>query len=194
MQHNLFRSDSHHCLALRCIAGAALACACASPASAQSLRPAGYFVQGGGYSNHVWSVTGGITWPWAWRSTALGTEVSGQTEAFVSHWDAKRLNGGRRGITQVGLVPMFRFRPEQGSSPWFVEGGIGVSSMDNRFMTPEKSFPTRFNFVDVVGVARSFGPARDQEIGLRVQHVSNAGIRRPNPGQNMLLLRYGASF
>ena len=194
MQHQHHRSNSLHRLALRCIAGAALAWTCASPACAQSLRPAGYFVQGGGWTDSVSSATAGVTWPWPWRSSALGSEVSGQTEAFVCHWDARRLNAGRRGITQVALVPMFRFRLDQGRSPWFAEGGIGLSNMDNRFMTPEKSFTTRFNFVDVIGLARSFGPARDQEIGLRLQHVSNAGIRAPNPGQNMLLLRYGASF
>ena len=64
-----------------------------------------------------------------------------------------------------------------------------------RCLDPEtKRFTTTFNFVDVIGVGRSFGPSRTQELGLRLQHVSNAGIRVPNPGQNFVQLRYAASF
>jgi lipid A 3-O-deacylase len=183
-----------HLLTVRSIACIAVACAFAAPASAQSIKPSGYFVQGGLWTKGVWSATAGVTWPWAWRTGAFGNEVSGQTEAFISHLDAKSAEGGRRAVTQLALVPMFRMRFDAGRSAWFAEGGIGVSTTDRLFTTPEKSFTTRFNFVDVLGVGHSFGASREQEIGIRLQHISNAGIRVPNPGQNLLLLRYGASF
>jgi hypothetical protein len=31
-------------------------------------------------------------------------------------------------------------------------------------------------------------------VGLRLSHVSNAGIKEPNPGENFLQLRYARSF
>lgn len=182
---------SKHILTLALLTAASSAVV---PVGAQGLRPSGYFVQGGLGDSGTWNAGAGVVWPWAWKSSLLGTEVGGITEAFISHWDAKSATGGRRGFTQVGVVPLFRFRFDQGRSAWFAEGGIGISTMDQHFVTPSKQFTTAFNFVDVVGIGRSFGTARDQEIGLRLQHVSNAGIREPNPGQNFVQLRYAASF
>lgn len=178
---------------LRSLAIATFFCAIAPFATAEGLRPAGYFVQGGIGGSRVWSAAVGLTWPWAWKSSLLGIEVGGVTEAYISHWDAPS-DQGRRGFTQMGLVPMFRFRLEQGRSPWFAEAGVGVSAMDHHFVTRDKQFSTSFNFVDIVGVGRSFGAGRGQELGLRLQHVSNGGIRAPNPGQNFLQLRYSAAF
>jgi hypothetical protein len=65
---------------------------------------------------------------------------------------------------------------------------------DKPYRTPAKEFGTRFNFVDTAGVGRSFGAQRKHELGLRLVHMSNAGIKEPNPGENFLQLRYAASF
>ncbi|KDD61989.1 lipid A 3-O-deacylase domain protein [Bordetella bronchiseptica OSU553] len=35
-----------------------------------------------------------------------------------------------------------------------------------------------------------FGPERAYEVSLRVQHFSNAGIKKPNPGENFMFLRF----
>jgi lipid A 3-O-deacylase len=177
-------------LHLPSLAWLAVCCAVVLPATAQGLRPAGYFVQAGAAD---FDASVGLTWPWAWKSSLLGTEVGGLTEGYIAHWDG-RSRTGRRGFTQVGLIPVFRFRLDQGRSPWFGEAGVGVSLTDQLFVSEVKQFTTTFNFVDVVGVGRSFGADRRQEIGLRLQHVSNAGIRVPNPGQNFVQLRYAARF
>ena len=176
------------------LAIAAALCASILPAAADGWRPSGYVVQAGAGDSRTWNASVGLTWPWAWKTSLLGTELGGVTEAYVAHWDAPGAGGGRRGFTQLALVPVFRFRFEQGRSPWFAEAGVGLSAMDQHFVTPDKQFTTSFNFVDVVGVGRSFGVARGQELGLRLQHVSNAGIRVPNPGQNFVQLRYAAAF
>lgn len=177
----------------RTLACLAAACGILLPAAAQGLRPAGYFVQGGLAGGRIWSATAGLTWPWVWTTGVLGGELGGLTEAYVSHWEAPSVSD-RRSFTQVGVLPLLRLRLEQGRSPWFAEAGIGLSAMDHHFVTTTKQFTTSFNFVDVVGVGRSFGAAREHELGLRLQHVSNAGIRVPNPGQNFVQLRYAAKF
>jgi lipid A 3-O-deacylase len=179
---------------LRLLAFVAASCGVLLPAAAEGLRPTGYFVQGGAGEGRTWNAGVGLTWPWSWRASWLGGEFGGLTEAYISHWDARAATGGRRGFTQVGVVPVLRMRFAGGRSDWFVEAGIGLSAMDQRFVTPDKQFSTSFNFVDIVGVGRSFGADRRQELSLRLQHVSNAGIRNPNPGQNFVQLRYGASF
>jgi lipid A 3-O-deacylase len=162
-------------------------------AHAAELAPGGVFVQGGGGENGTYAVSAGLVWPWSWRREARNGVVTGITEAYVSHWNA-RGSDGRRSFTQLGLTPMFRYRGDHGRSPWFVEAGIGISVIDPVYTTDEKQFSTRFNFVDIAGVGRSFGPQGQRELSLRLSHVSNGGIKRPNPGENFLQLRYAVLF
>ncbi len=172
-----------------------LACtsALALSAHAVELMPRGAFVQGGVADHGGYSATAGVLWPWAWRREALGGEFTGLTEAYLSHWSG-RVGSERRGFTQVGVMPMLRYRFAGGRSDWFAEAGIGISAMDRPFRTDHKQFSTSFNFVDVISAGRSFGERRDQEISLRVTHFSNAGIKKPNPGENFLQLRYARMF
>jgi lipid A 3-O-deacylase len=158
------------------------------------LRPGGIFVEGGLAQQRSYSVTAGVLWPWSWRRDFARTEATGLTEAFVSNWSGRADTGERRGFTQLGLLPLVRLRLDGGHSPWFIEGGIGVSLMDRIYHTQNKEFSTKFNFVDVVGVGHSFGADRRRELSLRISHVSNAGIKNPNPGENFLQLRYAVMF
>ena len=163
-------------------------------AHAMELAPAGFFVQGGVAERATYTVTAGVVWPWSWRREIGNSgELTGITEGFVSHWSARGADD-RQSLTQIGVLPMLRYRGERGRSAWFIEGGIGVSVMDRIYATPDKQFSTRFNFVDVIGVGRSFGPQQRREVSLRISHVSNAGIKNPNPGENLLQLRYAAMF
>jgi hypothetical protein len=169
------------------------ACGIGTAASATDLVPQGAFVQGGVGDSGARSVTAGVYWSWDWRRSLGSAELSGVTEAYVSRWSS-RFEGHREGVTQVALVPLFRLRPEGGASPWFMELGIGISTMDKLYRTRDEGFSTRFNFVDVLGFGHSFGEGRRHELSLRFAHVSNANIKSPNPGQNFLQLRYAASF
>jgi hypothetical protein len=119
-------------------------------------------------------------------------ELSARTELLLNEWRADDFGGGHQNFTQVVLLPTLRVQPAQGRSPWFFELGIGASYMDPLYVTPEKRFSTRFNFYDVLGVGYSLG--RDRELGLRLNHVSNAGIRNPNPGEEFLQLRFLQRF
>ncbi len=158
-------------------------------AHAMELSPGGFFVQGGVAEHATYIVTAGVVWPWSWRREIRNGELTGITEAFISHWSA-RGGDGRQSLTQLGLLPMLRYRGDRGRSDWFIEGGIGVSVMDQTY----KGFSTRFNFIDVIGVGRSFGPQQRRELSLRLSHESNGGIKKPNPGENLLQLRYAMMF
>ncbi|MBI2769070.1 MAG: acyloxyacyl hydrolase [Burkholderiales bacterium] len=165
-----------------------------APAAAQRLTvPKGFFVEGGGGGDRTWNTTVGLAWPWGWKYSLAGSEITGITELYLSEWSAPSA-GSRHYFTQLGLVPVFRLRMDQGRSPWFFEAGIGLSVMDRKYSSDQKHFSTNFNFIDAVGFGRSFGVNGKQELGLRLQHVSNAGISKPNPGQNFLQLRYSRMF
>jgi lipid A 3-O-deacylase len=154
-------------------------------------RPDGAFAEAGRGTRGAYSVTAGGLWDWDWKRDFPVGQVSGVTEAFVSHWSARQLAGGREGFNQIGLQPLFRLRFDRGQSPWFVEGGIGVTYMDKLYTNEGKLFSTRFQFIDSLGAGRSFGKS---EVSLRLTHQSNAGIKSPNPGENFVQLRYAVRF
>ena len=134
----------------------------------------------------------GLAWDWRWRhATAGGAEFSARTELLLNEWRADDFGGGHQNFTQLVLLPTLRFDPTRGG-PWFLEAGIGLSTMSPLYETPTKTFSTRFNFYDVLGVGYRLGPGR--ELGLRLNHVSNAGIKNPNPGEEFLQLRFLQRF
>jgi hypothetical protein len=152
------------------------------------------FVQGGAGEHGLGAVSAGVGWPWDWRGNALGGELTVRTELFTSFWRARDNGGGRQGFVQLGLVPMLRFGFDQGRSPWFIEAGIGLALTDKRYVTPERSLSTRLNFSDNLALGRSFGDRGRHEVSLRWQHTSNAGLKKPNPGLDLVLLRYATAF
>ena len=170
----------------------ASAFAAAAPLShALDLRPDGVSVQAGPGSHGSRIAGVGVIWDWDFERMRRKAELTAHTELMVNHWDAREAGGSRQSFTQLVVLPSLRMRLSRGASPWFIELGIGASWMDRLFVTPEKSFSTQWNFFDMMGVGHSLG-GRDggHEIGLRWVHVSNAGIKRPNPGQDFIQLRY----
>ena len=138
----------------------------------------------------------GLQLPWAWRRPWLGGELSGLWDAHVARWHVSAASGGpgRRQWTQLALVPTLRLRFDGGRSPWFVEGGIGLSVIDGHVQTRDERFSTRFNFTDHLGVGVNLGNHWQHQLLLAVRHVSNGSIRKPNPGESFLQLRYGLAF
>src|SRR5690606_11493234 len=94
--------------------------------AAADWRPDAAYVLGGWSPNHAASATAGLVWDTDWRRPVWGWEASLQAEAFLSALRARN-SDGHRWVAQVGLLPLLRLRFDQGRSPWFLEGGIGIS-------------------------------------------------------------------
>ncbi len=157
-------------------------------------RPTGVMVQGGAAPHGTVAASVGAVWQsdWRWKRSAL---FSYQTEFFLSQWRADRFGGGGHyGLQQAVLLPVLRAQPDAGRSPWFFELGIGASYLSKDYHTPDKEFGSRWNFYDMLGVGYQFGAGRTQELGLRYTHISNLSIRKPNPGEDFLMLRYARRF
>ena len=164
-------------------------------ASAQSsLVPTGVFLQwGSAGSTHAASV--GTWWGWGKEWALAGGTLSGYWEGSLSAWSYPGMDGRRTSwLGQLGLVPVFRYRPEGPWSKWFGELGIGLTLTTTVYETQGKRFSTSFNFGDHVAIGRSYGSSDQHELALRAQHFSNAGIRQPNPGLNFVQLRYSYTF
>lgn len=173
-------------------AAAALALASLS-AQAIDLRPDAVEVMGGATRDGTDSASVGVVWDWKVHAERRAL-ITAQTELIMSHWHARALGGGSQDMQQFTLLPVLRMELDHGHSPWFVELGIGASYLTRDYVTPDKKFSTRWNFYDMLGGGYRFGERGQHELGLRYLHVSNAGVRRPNPGEDFLLLRYAYRF
>lgn len=132
----------------------------------------------------------GATLPWGRWQKSLGSGViSGFWDGYVSRWSYDGIK--HRRLWMLGLTPTVRWTPDEGRSAWFFQAGVGVTLTDHLYETVDKTMSTSFNFASHLGVGVRFGQARQQEVMLRVQHISNASIKHPNPGLNVVQLRYG---
>jgi hypothetical protein len=152
------------------------------------LLPSDVIVQLGTASD-TRTIAAGAVWDWdaRWKWWGNG-KWSGYTEVIVGHWRV-RSEGTRYDatVTQLGATPTFRYRPAD--SDWFVEAGIGINVLAPIYRSTTRRFSTAFNFGDHLGIGQRSND-RAWEWMLRYQHFSNASIRKPNPGQNFVQLRF----
>jgi len=153
------------------------------------------YVQGGSGSD-VASLTVGTVWNGLWRHEnnwgrwELGLDLS------LGRWHISRDDiaaNAHRNATQLGITPVIRLWM-QGSERFFVEAGIGANWIFPIYRNGDREFSTTFNFGDHIGAGWRFGDAGQHEVTLRLQHLSNAGIKHPNPGENFVQLRYARRF
>jgi lipid A 3-O-deacylase len=186
------RRRTRSCCRLFTTAVSAVLC---TGAHAFNLGPDAVSFEGGAGTHRATILSAGLTWDWDFESLRRKSELTAHTELLVNHWRADAIGGGRQSFTQLAVLPSLRMRLERGASPWYIELGIGVSWLDRPFVTPAKTFSTQWNFLDVMGLGYTLGgPDGKQEIGLRWSHTSNAGLKKPNPGQDFLQLRLVQRF
>jgi hypothetical protein len=148
-----------------------------------------------GRARETSAVSLGVLWDASLhRFLSDSAALSSRFEVAIGRWRADgRVGGGHALVTQVGLTPVLRYAFGT-DAKWFVEAGIGVNVITPVYRTGSKQFSTAFNFGDHIGFG--WRPARDApwDIALRIQHFSNAGIDRPNPGEDFVQLRLTAAL
>ncbi len=114
-------------------------------------------------------------------------------EAELAAWHVR----DARNIIELGYSPVFRLqRPwaGKGQRSFYMEGGIGVRGISHTRTSAERTMSTAFQFSDMAGIGWQWGAQNQHNLGLRVQHLSNAGIKRPNPGINFGQVYYSRAF
>lgn len=128
----------------------------------------------------------GINW-WeigGWHFSLVG-------EAHVAYWHVGEGNS-RNDIVEVGLSPMLRFIKSSGAVRPFIEAGAGLRGLSHARLNDTYTLGTGFQFAETAGIGAQFGSRQQYQAGFRFQHVSNGGIKEPNPGINFsqLYLQY----
>ena len=169
-----------------------LALALFGASAAASADQFGVQVGAGVADHHVRKVDLGFVWDpnltwWEigdWHFALVG-------EAHVAYWHTDEGNV-HSSIYEVGLTPVIRFIKGSGAIRPFIEAGAGVRLLSHPSFSSSYTLSTAFQFADMVGVGAQFGNRQQYQAGFRFQHVSNAGIKEPNPGINFsqLYLQY----
>lgn len=95
--------------------------------------------------------------------------------------------GGNKQVYDVNVTPIWRARNSFG----YVEGGVGAYLLSHTIDTENHRLPTALQFGSHAGAGVFLGKA---SLGFSLQHLSNAGIKKPNPGINFYLVTLGYSF
>ena len=99
--------------------------------------------------------------------------------------------GAHQFITDAGLTPVLRYAADDGRG-WYAEGGIGVHLLSHVYNNDGKHLSTAFQFGDHLGAGYVF--ANGWDLGIKLQHFSNAGIKEPNSGVNYVLFKLAMPF
>lgn len=128
----------------------------------------------------------GLAWNWDARWWERGGwHLGAYWELQLGEW-----NNGHN-TRDVSLTPVFRYQRSSGEVRPYLEAAIGFHMLSDLNISRRRFFSTRFQYGDHLGVGVRLGR---HDLGVRLQHVSNGGLARPNPGINFLLLRYQRHF
>ena len=168
--------------------GALLLAVLALPAAAQEAgaAPRLFYGQIGVAEHRVHTETVGVRLPW--RTFGDGRWQL-DADLSLSNWSAypDATSGSRRNTLVLEATPAFRW---QAGERWYVSAGIGATLSNRTFRNRERRFSTLFNFATHLGTGVWLDAARTHALELRIQHVSNGSIKRPNPGEDFVQLRY----
>ena len=132
---------------------------------------------------------------WQWKSRWFQGEnwhLGGYWDLALGYWHRSSPPGYNEDITEIGLTPVFRFQRNDLKGP-YLEAAVGFHLL-SRTSLGDKRFSTQFQFGDHLGAGLRFGAKGEFDLGYRFQHLSNAGIKRPNDGINFHQVRLQYHF
>jgi lipid A 3-O-deacylase len=163
-------------------------------ASSAALAVDGVSIEAGRGNDRVNMARIGAQWNWkqTWKLDN-NWQLGGYTDASIGTWHANtRAPGQNASLIDIGLTPTLRLSRSSGSGP-FAEIGLGTHLISHTAIT-SRTFSTAVQFGTHLGAGYRFGNKQAFELGLRVQHLSNAAIKRPNGGINFAQLRLQYHF
>lgn len=128
-----------------------------------------------------------------WRH-ALGGDCGAPRFALLlraDHWRGRDPAPASRSIWDVSATPVLELPVSRAPWPLRIDFGIGAHAISHTRINAERRMSTGFQFGEFIGATLDLGPV---EIGLRVQHVSNGGIKHPNDGMTYTLLTMSRGF
>lgn len=108
-------------------------------------------------------------------------------EIAATYWDARRGHPGS--LWQAGFTPTIRWWPS--SKPYYLEAGFGPTVI-SRTRFADRTLSTALQFGSYIGAGVVFNTRH--QLGVRFAHYSNARIKQPNHGLNVVQIEYAMRF
>jgi hypothetical protein len=107
--------------------------------------------------------------------------------AQVAYWEARQRPTANASLWDTSLTPVLRWSaPDMAEVRWFIEAGVGAHLLSATRINNDRVFSTAFQFGESAGTGFAFGDHHRYELGVYVQHVSNARLKEPNNGLTYL--------
>jgi hypothetical protein len=139
---------------------------------------------------------GRISVQWDWNRRLLqwsDWHLGGYWDLAAGYWRRGSVAAGEnRDLYDLGFTPVFRIQPNGLAGP-YAELAVGFHLLSETSIG-DKHMSTNFQFGDHVGVGYRFGTKQAYDLSYRFQHLSNAGIKNPNPGINFHQIRLQYHF
>jgi lipid A 3-O-deacylase len=125
-----------------------------------------------------------------WKRWSVGQDWSLSLYGLgrVSFWRGRADHSRDEHMVDIGAAPVLHL--EESSAREFtpyLEASVGLNLLSQTRINESRQFSTAFQFGEFLGLGATFGEKRRYDVALRVEHVSNGGIKKPNDG-----LTYGA--
>lgn len=118
-------------------------------------------------------------WNITWLESKTGY-VRGYFELSYNRWE----HGGDD-VNAVAFSPVFQYVFHAGNTTWYpyIEAGIGVACLDD-YTINDRDLSSKFQFEDRVGAGIRI---KNVDISFRYMHYSNAALKKPNDGIDILI-------
>ncbi len=120
-----------------------------------------------------------------WFQSDVGA-LSGYWDAGYTYWEGDKKSNNHS--LSVSPVFVYEFNGERVKP--YVEAGIGVAAFRHT-RVENRNLGSSMQFEDRLGVGLRM---RNQTLGLRAVHYSNAGIKKPNDGIEMYSVHYSLAL
>ena len=122
--------------------------------------------------------------------------VGGYWDVELAYMKSDHSDSRNDELFDLSLTPVFRMQRDaslsSGVSP-FAEAGIGAHLLTETRLG-ERVFSTALQLGPVLGLGLGFGDNGQYELSYRYQRITNLGIKEPNDGIDMHLLRLAYNF
>lgn len=163
---------------MRWLLAAALLCGAAS--SAQAVDGIS-LLYGQGDSVDVFAIEARST-EWRRWQVGEGWRLSAYGIGSIANWRAREHTENKE-LWDFGVAPVLRLRrATAGGAVPYLEASLGGHLLSRRRINGNREFSTAFQFGEFIGAGLLSGARQQLGLGLRLQHVSNGGIKNPNPG------------
>jgi lipid A 3-O-deacylase len=132
----------------------------------------------------------GAQWKWHKQWFTGGRwHLGGYWDVQLGRWK------GDNGLWDIGITPVFRWQQSTpGAFSPYLEAAIGFHLLSRTRISDSRRFGSAFQFGDHLGAGVRFGGRGRYDLAVRIQHLSNAGLRKPNHGINFWQLRLQRHF